>query len=455
MIIPIAAGALFSEGISRFKKSESCPAPVQQCMNTLVNPLKEAPLAKIVFGVFVATIFSHLSLSIVAKCLKGRITLISTPCQWMASLFGAYRTSIPMLLSIAIYLGRREVLVELLKCLEGLYGLLQQISDFFVHSASNPDEMLEKARQELREGIQGIGESAQYMIFANEPAVIRTIDREIDDFEQHLRSLGEKMPLFERKLETAKQLLSRTRQELTLQINTMEQQSEELSQLFAKLDGEYSGFWEETCKELLGYQVLVDKQQEFQSKLETMRDLAKKVDLIMSGLRLINQADGEEVKAVRRWNIYIGHTPLPVLEDAFLIACDMPNLGFKMFNEIVFNTRQRSDDLWSHRRRRIKLSEILPTGVSKFSQALILFKQARKSVLDCFTDLKVIEPLTKENWNDERGILEQGRRRFNEADLMFCEKLFPNHQIGKVAGALRAQGKRISTLSSQLDAMKV
>ena len=185
-----------------------------------------------------------------------------------------------------------------------------------------------------------------------------------------------------------------------------------------------------------------------------MRDLAKKVDLIMSGLRLINQADGEEVKAVRRWNIYIGHTPLPVLEDAFLIACDMPNLGFKMFNEIVFNTRQRSDDLWSHRRRRIKLSEILPTGVSKFSQALILFKQARKSVLDCLTDLKVIEPLTKENWNDERGILEQGLRRFNEADLMFCEKLFPKHQIGKIAGSFRTQGERLKKISKEVEEIR-
>lgn len=455
MLIPALAGVLIGEGLSRVQQREICPKFVKERMDSLTSPLNETPLAKIILGVFLATVLSHLSLSIVSRGLKDRVNLISTPCQKVASLLGAYRTSIPMLLSLITYLGRRKALIGLLKYLENLYELVQKISNFFVSSASNPDELIEKARQELREGIQGICESARYMIFANEPAVIRTIDREIGDFEEHLRTLGEKMPRFERKLETAKELLSRTRQELTLQINAMEQQSEEVSQLFETLDREYSGYWEETWKELLGYQALADKQKEFQSQLETMRDLAKKVDLIMSGLRLINQTDGEEIKAIRRWNIYIGHTPLPVLEDAFLIACDMPNLGFKMFNEIVFNTRQRSDDLWSFRRRRIKLSEILSRGVSKFSQALILFKQARKSILDCLTDLKVTEPCVKENWTEERETLEQGRRHFNEADLMFCEKLFPSHQVGKIAGALCAQGKQIRALSKEIDSMKI
>lgn len=441
MLIPALTGILIGEGLSRIQQRETCPKCVKERMDSLINPLNETPLAKIILGVFVATVLSHLSLSIIGKGLKDRVNFISTPCQKVASLLGTYRISIPMLLSIITYLARRKALVEFLKRLEDLWGLVQEIGNFFGGSAFNSNEFIDKAKQELTEGIQGVCESAIYMIFANEPAVIRTIDREIGDFEEHLRTLGEKMSIFERKLETMKQLLSQTHQELTLHINEMEKQLEEVHHLFETLDGEYSGYWEESWKEFLGYQSLVSKQREFQNKLETMRDLAKKVDFIMSGLKLISQADWEEIKAIRRWNIYIAYAPLPILENMFLIACDMPTLSYKMFNEIAFNATQGSDDLWSHRRRRIKLSEILPNGVFKFSQALILFKQVRKSILDSLTELKVTEPWVKESWVEEIITLEQGCRIFNEADLMFCAKLFPTHQLGKIARALRAQRK--------------
>ena len=326
--------------------------------------------------------------------------------------------------------------------------------DFFASAAAHPDEMIAKAQQELREVLQGICESIQYILFANDPAIIRTIDREISDFEKHLHSLKEKMPLFEKKLEKAQEHLTKTRQDLTLQLSLMEQKSSELEELFKKLDNESSELGLENFREFLGHQDLADKQQQFNAQLETMQDLANKIDLIMSGIRLVKQADNEEIKAIRRWNIYIGYTPLPALENAFLIACDMPHLSLKMFNEIVYNTPQRSDDLWSHLRRRVKLSEILPIGVEKFAQALILFKQARKNVLDCLTSLEVTTPLAKENWTEEREILEEGRRHFNEADLMFCEKLFPKHQIGKIAGSFRTQGERLKKISKEVEEIR-
>ena len=97
------------------------------------------------------------------------------------------------------------------------------------------------------------------------------------------------------------------------------------------------------------------------------------------------------------------------LEDAFLLACDIPNLSFKMFNKIVFNTRERGDDLFSHRRRRTKLSEILLEAVENFSQALIAFKQARKGILDSLTQIKVSEPSSKKNWDEENTCLRKGR----------------------------------------------
>ena len=117
-------------------------------------------------------------------------------------------------------------------------------------------------------------------------------------------------------------------------------------------------------------------------------------------------------------------------------ACDMPNLSFKMFNKIVFNTRERGDDLFSHRRRRIKLSEI-PEAVENFSQALIAFKQARKGILDSLTQIKVSEPSIKENWDEESACLRKGRIFFSDAELTFCATLFKNHPLGKIAGSLQ------------------
>ena len=311
-----------------------------------------------------------------------------------------------------------------------------------VFSFSDPDQLIQQTQQELREELSGIYESAQFILFANEPEVISTISQEIDDFEKHLRRLATKMPLFERKLETAQQLLRKTQQDLKVQISTIEHQSEQLDQLFSEMDTEYSGFWEDLCKQLLGHESLVDKQKELQEKLTTLRDLAKKVELIISGINLVNQSDAEEIKAIRRWNIYIRHTSLPFLENIFLLVWDTPSIGRKMVNEAFFGKVEGSSDLISYQRRRIKLSETLPEGVTKFSQALILFKQARKSILDCLIELNVTEPLDKESWDAEGSLLKQGRHLFTDGDLIFCAPLFRSHLVGQAASTLLEYKKR-------------
>lgn len=106
-------------------------------------------------------------------------------------------------------------------------------------------------------------------------------------------------------------------------------------------------------------------------------------------------------------------------------------------NEIVFNTKERGDDLFSHRRRRIKFSEILPEAVENFSQALIAFKQARKGILDSLTQIKVSEPSIKKNWDEEGACLKKGRGFFSDSELTFCATLFKNHPLGKIAGSLQ------------------
>lgn len=77
-IISPIAGILLAEGLYRLHQKESCPTPIKESLEPLTNALQETPLAKIVSGVFVSVILSHLSLSMTARCLKDRITCIST-----------------------------------------------------------------------------------------------------------------------------------------------------------------------------------------------------------------------------------------------------------------------------------------------------------------------------------------------------------------------------------------
>jgi hypothetical protein len=442
MVLPLVAGVLVGEGLFRFQRSESCLTFVNRSITPLLEPLKSVQIAKLACVIFATTVLSHISLTIVAKSLKERVTFISMPLQLIASALGAYRYSIPLLLGTVVYLSRRDAIILFIRQFEGFYELFEQINVFFLHSLSDPDQLIEKAQQELREGLSGIYESTQFILFANEPEVISTISQEINIFEKHLRSLATKIPLFEKKLETVQQLLRKTQQDLMLEISNIEHQSEELDQLFSEMDAEYSSFWEEMYKQLLGYQSLVNKQKEFQEKLVTLRDLAKKVELIISGIDLVNQSDGEEIRAIKRWNIYITHTSLPFLEDLFLLAWDTPSLGRKMVNEIFFGETEGSEDLISYQRRRIKLNEILPEGVSKFSQALILFKQARKSILDGLIRLEVTEPLDKEHWDAEEELLKQGRRFFTDGDLIFCATLFRSHLVGQAASTFLEYERR-------------
>lgn len=93
--------------------------------------------------------------------------------------------------------------------------------------------------------------------------------------------------------------------------------------------------------------------------------------------------------------------------------------------------------MFSHRRRRIKLSEILPEAVENFSQALIAFKQARKGILDSLTQIRVSEPSIKKNWDEENACLKKGRDFFSDAELTFCTALFKNHPLGKIARSLQ------------------
>ncbi|MGE0198869.1 MAG: hypothetical protein AB7H48_08080 [Parachlamydiales bacterium] len=436
-IVSVVSGIFIAEGFSRVVKSDHCPQKIKDIPNTLIDPLKTLPLAYLICGTLATIVLTQGALTLAIKALKGRVRFIPTLSEQMATALGAYRLSIPLLLGMTIHLSRRESLEALIKSLQSLIELTREAGSSLSNLLLDSDELVAKVEKEIQEGLDGISASIHYIVFANEPRVIRTISREISDFEDHLRNLSTKMPAFERKLEAARKLLVDSKSHLINQIRKIESESDRIDQILQEIQKEHLSYWEEKFKSFLDQESLIDQKQTLNEKLAQLKELSNTIDLITSGISLVYQSDIEEIKAIRRWNIYIKYTPLPILEDAFLIACDMPSIGFKMFNEIVFNTKEQGDDLFSHRRRRIKLSEILPEAVENFSQALIAFKQARKGILDSLTQIKVNEPSIKKNWDEENACLRKGRGFFSDAELTFCATLFKNHPLGKIAGALQ------------------
>ena len=364
-IVSAVSGIFIAEGFSRFRRSNHCSEKVKDFSNTFIDPLKALPIAYSICGTLPTIILTQWALTIATKALKGRVRFIPTLSEQMAAALKVYRLSIPLLLGMIIYLSRRESLEALIKSLRSLIDLATEAGSSLYNLLLNSDELVAKIEKEIQEGLDGISASIYYIVFANEPRVIRTISREISDFEDHLRNLSTKMPAFEKNLEAVRKLLEDSKNHLRNQIREIESESDRTDLMFQEIQKEHVSYWEEKFKSFLDQENLIDQQQTLNEKLSHLKELSNTIDLITSGIGLIYQSDLEEIKAIRRWNIYIGYTPLPALENAFLIACDMPHLSLKMFNEIVYNTPQRSDDLWSHLRRRVKLSEILPIGVEK------------------------------------------------------------------------------------------
>ena len=438
VIVAAFSGVLLAEGFSRFTESDSCPKGIQTLSDTLTEPLKKASIPPLVCGTLSGVILTQGALLIVAKGFKGRVNWIATCAQKTETTLRAYHVSLPLIVTGTVYIGRREVLEALLESIKALFNLAEEAGSKLSQLILNSDELAEKIEQEIQEGLRGIHDSIRYILFANEPEVIQTITKEISDFENHVKTLSKKMPAFERKLLEAKKLLVDSKSHLITEIQAIESQSHIIEEMIQSIQTEHVSYWEEKFKVFIDEASLLEKQESLKQKLAQLQNLSQKIERIILGMDLIYQADMQECKAIRRWNIYIKYTPLPLLEDAFLLAYDLPNLSLKMFREIAFNTKERADDLISYRRRRIKLSEILPKGVANFSQALILFKKTRKHILDKLSQLQSDAPLNQENWEEEKAFLKRGRQLFNEGDLIFCATLFKNHPLGKAAARICA-----------------
>lgn len=149
----------------------------------------------------------------------------------MTAALGVYRLSIHLLLGMTVYLSRRESLKALFKNVGSLIDLARESGSSLSKLLLDSDELVAKVEKEIQEGLDGISASIQYIVFANEPRVIRTISREISDFEDHLRNLSTKMPGFERKLETARKLLVDSKSHLINQIREIESESDRIEKI--------------------------------------------------------------------------------------------------------------------------------------------------------------------------------------------------------------------------------
>lgn len=331
-IVSAVSGIFIAEGFSRFIKSDHCPEKTKDISNTLIDPLKTLPLSYLICETLTTIVLTQGALTLATRALKGRVRFIPAVSEQMSAALGVYRLSIPLLLGIAVYVSRRESLEALIKSLQSLIDLAREAGSSLSTLLLDSDELVSKVEKEIQEGLDGINASIRYIVFANEPRVIRTISREIGDFEDHLRNLSTKMPGFERKLETARKLLVDSKIHLINQIREIESESDRIEKILQEIQKEHLSYWEEKFKTILDQKTLIAQKQTLNEKLAHIKELSNIIDLITSEISLVYQSDVEEIKAIRRWNIYIKYTPLPILEDAFLIACDMPSIGFKMLS---------------------------------------------------------------------------------------------------------------------------
>jgi predicted nucleic acid-binding Zn-ribbon protein len=318
-IVSAVSGIFIAEGFSCFIKNDHCPEKVKDLSNTLIDPLKSLPLAYLICGTLATIFLTQGSLTLSTKALKGRVRFIPAVSQQMAAALGVYRLSIPLLLGMTVYLSRRDNLEVLIANVGSLIDLAREAGSSLSNLLLDSDELVAKVEKEIQEGLDGISASIRYIVFANEPRVIRTISKEISDFEDHLRNLSRKMPAFERKLEAARKLLLDSKSHLINQIREIESESDRIDQILQEIQKEHVSFWEEKFKSFLDKETLIGQKQTLNEKLAHLKELSNTIDLITSGISLVYQSDVEEIKAIRRWNIYIKYTPLPVLEDAFCL----------------------------------------------------------------------------------------------------------------------------------------
>ena len=290
-IVSAVSGIFIAEGFSRFIKSDHCPEKVKDLSNTFIDPLKTLPLAYLICGILTTIVLTQGALTLATKALKGRVRFIPTLSEQMATALGAYRLSIPLLLGMTIYLSRRESLEALIKSLRSLIDLARDAGSSLSNVLLDSDELVAKVEKEIQEGLDGISASIHYIVFANEPRVIRTISREISDFEDHLRNLSTKMPAFERKLETARKLLVDSKSHLINQIREIEAESDRIEKTLQEIKKEPLSFWEEKFKSFLDQETLIAQKQTLNEKLAHLKELSNTIDLITSGIGLIYQSD--------------------------------------------------------------------------------------------------------------------------------------------------------------------
>ena len=104
-IVSAVSGIFIAEGFSRFIKSDHCPEEVKAVSNTLIEPLKAAPIAQLICGTLSMVILAQGTLLIASKALKGRVNWIASSAQKVENALSVYRFSVPLLLTATVLSG--------------------------------------------------------------------------------------------------------------------------------------------------------------------------------------------------------------------------------------------------------------------------------------------------------------------------------------------------------------
>ena len=236
MGISLIAGCLAGEGFIRLQERKQTSQLIKNQMNVIQFSLENQPLVKLTCGIFFTTILARRVLSKLGTSLGDRKSWIKVCAHSSISILETYIFSIPFLLGTGIYIARKEGIRFLLTKLQNLYDLLKQVEVFIANSVSDPSGLAGEVRDELKEGIIGVSKAAQSIAFNDDPEVIKTINQEIDDFEEHIKGLILKIPEFEAKLNACVERLKDVQKEFVLELDSVENRSSQIEKLLNERD---------------------------------------------------------------------------------------------------------------------------------------------------------------------------------------------------------------------------
>lgn len=297
MHIPALVGVLVSESFFRYRESKYCPQFAKTPLEPFVSKLKQTHCAQIACTTILALFVSNTLLKGLTKVLKGRATKLRPPLQKTSNALQNHSLSIPFLVASVCYFSRRETLYALAMVLYQIYAKTEEIAAHFVNAALDPHEAINKLSNEVSEEVLNLLKTLKILSKETPPQILQDIDEKLNRLTQYLEKKETLIPQYKEKLLRMEELFQQKEAELTSLLERLKGESEKIQQLISEVESKSNGFIEKAFKQLLGFQGFIERKEDFDQKIEILKNLHTKTMLIASGIHLLNIVDNQEVTA--------------------------------------------------------------------------------------------------------------------------------------------------------------